>query len=419
MGILDAPALPGGTVNPLVAVLRRNRANATLVLLGDSTGVVQNSTTDPRWCLLLARFLAAQYPAYTVNFRQWNDAGQVYDALPTTNSSQVVQTGTGTDNGGGPFVLTVYSGSVSGSSAEYLGNSGVSTRLSLMIPTAPELVICSYAKNSTETLAGAYRKHIWALVRIIKDFFPAAGVGLVVQCPNISPRVDIADLWNRLADVRALAASEGYWLADVAQAFVDQGDYTALLNADGIHPSPAGSALWAATVQRLFARTPLLTPPSAPPSRRFLTVPAKLFDALSGAPTYAVTNGHPAWAMPNSADSAIVADGIDLPRDWVEWNSYVIWFTAATTGSVTFTPRYGSLSTSYGNQSGGTTAPGALGPFSSAASGTTNNMRFLPCSPGVRPAIGQPVTLTLTRNGLTDSLAAAAQVVGFMFERAS
>lgn len=64
--------------------------DGVLLVLGDSTG-----DGYTRWVYLLTQWLAQQFPAYTVNYWKWNDTAQSYDALGTSNSSKVVQTGTG------------------------------------------------------------------------------------------------------------------------------------------------------------------------------------------------------------------------------------------------------------------------------------------------------------------------------------
>ena len=70
-----------GATAALMQNLDAGGSSCAIQALGDSTGV---STT--RWVYLMAQYLAAQYPAFTVRHRFWNDATQLYDA-PTTIQS--------------------------------------------------------------------------------------------------------------------------------------------------------------------------------------------------------------------------------------------------------------------------------------------------------------------------------------------
>lgn len=397
---------PGPQPRRLISTLRRGQVNAVLGVLSDSTGVPQDFTGNQRWVYLLGQWLGQQFPAYTVIFKQWNDTNQSYDA------DRTIQTGTGS------LTFTIYNGAVTGTSYNYI-LTGTMTRPNLMFPVAPTEIITSYGYNSNVTTAGAYRAPYLALTSFLRRMFPNTPLIAMGQAPMASTNTEAAHHLLRQEDIRALAGAEGYGFIDVTQRFLDLGSYDSYINSgDLVHPTAAGSQIWLAEIQQFFGiGSQRALPTATPPLAVFRPLAAKIFDALSGSPTYAVTNSHPAWAMPNGADSAIIASMVDIPADWALINVYVVWFTSATTGTVTFTPRYGWLSTLYGNQSGASSAPGGLGSFTITASSTTNTMRFSSVASAYRPS-GYPLEISLTRNGSTDTCAAAAQVVGILVERA-
>lgn len=124
-----------------------------------------------------------------------------------------------------------------------------------------------------------------------------------------------------------------------------------------MHPTAAGSQIWLAEIPPFFGIGSQRALPRAIPALAvFRPLAAKIFDALSGSPTYPVTNSHPTWAMPNGADSTITADMLDILAEWALVNVNVVWLTSATTGSATFTLRCGPRSTLHDNQSGSATA---------------------------------------------------------------
>jgi hypothetical protein len=116
----DATFRPLATLAPLKRALSGGRSVAIQVL-GDSTG---NDAGE--WPDLLSQYLAAEYPAFTVQRRTWSDATQDY-AAPVT-----VQTGTA-----GPLYQdcsgSVTTGSLRGASSVHLSGT-IDVRIKVTAP---------------------------------------------------------------------------------------------------------------------------------------------------------------------------------------------------------------------------------------------------------------------------------------------
>jgi hypothetical protein len=205
-----APSTTTETFALLTTRLQQNQQSVVLGVLGDSTGVTVTGT-QTRWPYLVAQALAAMYPAYTVSYQQWNDGNQNYDA------AVAVQTGTGSNT------LTIYNGSFSGSNEVY-----ATTRLALMIPATPALIILNYGHNQS-SLTSAYRQKLYELTRLVEDTFPGAGIVVTAQNPK---RADVTDAAAHLLRVQVkmdLAAAEGYGLIDVTTPFLATADFATSL----------------------------------------------------------------------------------------------------------------------------------------------------------------------------------------------
>lgn len=128
----------GTTTNPGIttamasvnAVLRRGYRSACIQLLGDSTGdgrlVGSPSTLVDEWPQVFTKRLAADYPAFTLLERKWNDTNQAYD-LPITQQA-------GTGNGGGDRYAT-FSKTTSGC-LQYTG-AAITTDIDIRVRIAP------------------------------------------------------------------------------------------------------------------------------------------------------------------------------------------------------------------------------------------------------------------------------------------
>lgn len=344
----------------LLTKLARGVENASVLVPGDSTAdtgsgaALGNATRWPKqWALLIG----ADWPAYTVAFRQWQDSsGTPTYAWPAPTIIQA-----------GPNGLTTH-GSVSGSAASttitdaaigsgdlgkrvigvnippeaYVGT--VTPGVSYVLVDSPNAVATPIAPwgNVTSVQLGADPVlHIWGasvaatrwldgfgthmdsqytLTRpdliiadhghnephVIGAFAPSNaqavfwnnyldGIGMLeAVCPGVpvmvtaqNPRTDAAGAADAPVKARligSVAMTRGYELVDVQQAFYDYGANWAadLLAVDGVHPSPAGSALWAQEVQRHLTVPPnrRAIPRYSPPSLFQTAAPEQLAPGL-------------------------------------------------------------------------------------------------------------------------------------------
>lgn len=96
LAALGAPG-PATAFGGVMALLRRGHRSTCVAMIGDSTGDGYNAgnTSDPvdEWPQVVIKQLGADFPAYTVLERRWNDGAQGYDP-------EVVHRA-GTGNGGG------------------------------------------------------------------------------------------------------------------------------------------------------------------------------------------------------------------------------------------------------------------------------------------------------------------------------
>lgn len=398
--------------NVLVSTLQRGKQDATLLLLGDSTG---NEETE--WFYRTVQALAAQFPAYTVTYRLWADGTQSY-AAPVT-----LQAGTGSRT------LAVYNASVPGAGASYVYDpSVVGTRLPLLAPVEPTLTIFNYGYNWGQS---AYRWEILRAVRVFRGFHPRSDIALVSQAPRAIGDAGASANAARNADVRVVAGQEGFGLIDAFAAFIEYGDYSAdLVSQDGLHPNALGSGVWAEEAKRFLSGTQKVSEVrSAHQVGQRIYVPLSSFVASAGSPSLGVTSGLPAWAMDPSTNETI-SGTFDVPSEWGRVNVYLAWFTTATTGDLKITPRYAALSSWEGTASRGLYTPSAVGGQTIvSAQNPATNLRFtrihlwdgtVPAEAPGRLANGRPLLCSITRDATdaADTLVADAYLVGLVVERA-
>lgn len=206
-----------------VAKIENANEDASLVLIGDSTGDATNE-----WYYLLAVSVAALYPTHTVRHRLWNAGGSVYDAATT------IQTGTGART------ITFWNGSVAGSVASYF--SGGSFTGAVQTP-APDLVIASYGHNGG-TDARRQLSFFDSTASALKTRLPDVPVIQIGQNPTLSDETMAA----KVNVFRDFAARNGWGFISVHDAFKQAGVALAALLADEVHPNAAGSILWRDTV---------------------------------------------------------------------------------------------------------------------------------------------------------------------------
>lgn len=232
-------------VQPFMARLTRNLEDATMLVVGDSTG---NETTE--WVYLTAQHLAGQFPAYTVTYQIWDDTAKAY-ASPIT-----VQTGTGSNT------LHVFNCSVAGWACSNVWQSFPDN----IVAIQPHLTLISLGHN--ESSSGTYngfRALIYgnylALTQAITAACPQTALVTVLQNPtqtntNQSLRASVYE---------QIAALRGHGLIDVHQVWIDAnrpgGWY-----ADSVHPNSTGEAIWAQIVRNHFVYAPGTSPLPRPAS---------------------------------------------------------------------------------------------------------------------------------------------------------
>lgn len=145
----------------------------------------------------------------------------------------------------GAPILTVWNGSHGGATIDYLN-----ARVPALVPAVGQVaafVSCSH--NEAAQIGQSYRARLATLASAAAVRLPHSTMCLLTQNPRKAPAAYIAEHAKRRVDVARLAVASRYAFVDVMEAFTSRpGGYDDLVLADGIHPTPAGSRLWAATV---------------------------------------------------------------------------------------------------------------------------------------------------------------------------
>lgn len=352
-GLIAAGAAPSQAhCDAFMNKLFLNYTNMSILILSDST--MDQSALSPgqrRPSLWLAYYLATAAPAVTVNLIHWNiNTGSVqsdgfhlggYDALGTGNS-QVIQTGTGTGNAGGPFVLNIYNVAATGTTPAY---DILTARWNVIItPLAslfPDVVIINHGHNLGSGNAISQRYSIGQLTRAVKTRWPLSAILVTAQNPTSPSRVgyDPLDI-VRQETASSICAEEQCGLVNVLGVFLlDPNWITDYLNQDGLHENDLGAYVWATYALQVHFRQPLsFKNPASPGNAPSLVwVPASQFQSLTGSPVYALTNSETwMWALPPQADSTIQADVV-LPEAWTAYDTWLFWCVAGTSGYSTST----------------------------------------------------------------------------------
>jgi len=146
-------------------------------------------------------------------------------------------------------MLLAYNGSKSNMGIAY---SADATRLALQTPIEPQLFFISYGHNETSGVLSTWD----ALATQIRTRYPLCPIVAVAQSPQKSPRLatQIARQAQIAAEVAQVAALRGYALLDAYTAL--SADPATYVMADGVHPTVAGSALWAVEAEKMFLPWP-------------------------------------------------------------------------------------------------------------------------------------------------------------------
>lgn len=201
---------------------RAGADDVTLLVVGDSTG---DERTE--WVALWAARMADE--GARVTYRDWVPGEERWTDDPLTL-------------GDGDRHVTIVNASQAGARPGY----PLARRL---LPDAADLVLVSFGHNGTREQEVAEMRQL--LDRLAQDY-PDAPVGVIAQNPALGGSAEHSRA-NREA-VEQVARARDLPVIDVHGAFVDHGDVESLL-VDDLHPSDAGSRLWAETVHR-FLTTP-------------------------------------------------------------------------------------------------------------------------------------------------------------------
>lgn len=155
--------------------------------------------------------------------------------------------------------VTIYNGSVAGSTLEYQAS-----RIALMYPTAPDLVIVASGHNYDDDDAATYLASVDAFVAALRAVYPAVPVVLSSQNPSFADgglrtNAEVAAHRARSVALRLHAITKGYGYLPVYETFASKpGGGRAWVHADGIHmnydPSGPfdGGDLWASVAGAYF-----------------------------------------------------------------------------------------------------------------------------------------------------------------------
>ena len=152
--------------------------------------------------------------------------------------------------------LIVYNGSHPGSTLAYQ-----SSRVAAQFPTAPDVVIINSGHNYGAGTATDYLTAVDNYITAVHAVYPAARIIVSSQNPEFSPAANRVAHARRLTELRVHALANGYGYVPAHEAFLNEPDGgVSFVMGDGIHPTPAGSALWAATFDNYLTSKSLRTP---------------------------------------------------------------------------------------------------------------------------------------------------------------
>lgn len=153
------------------------------------------------------------------------------------NTITRVGTGAGLTIGNGSPSLLLLNGSVASKTLAY---SAAITASQLAIE--PQLLFISYGHNEGTTID--YHTDYLAYCAAVLALYPTAGIVCVAQNPQTSASSGYVYHNQRCRRIAKIAASQQYGLIDAYTAFVNTGAISTYVEADGVHPNAAGSALW-------------------------------------------------------------------------------------------------------------------------------------------------------------------------------
>ena len=231
----DPPLVAPGDVTAfslLREVLGLDIRDASLLCIGDS---LQNDTAE--WFYLFVASIAAEFPAFTVDYYLWNDAASAY-ATPTR-----IQAGTGA------HILRAFNFAIAGTTTHYMQGSRFPQAV---IATAADCVVWSHGKNH---VVGAVIEMVQAEFETAMDqvriALPNAGQVVILQPPNRDDdNMALAKTsWDAIGALR-----DDILLIDTYTPFIDAGKPSGWYT-DNVHPNSTGTAVMLTEVQAAWDGT--------------------------------------------------------------------------------------------------------------------------------------------------------------------
>lgn len=213
------------TVVDVAPNLKQPGRRVVLAVFGDSTG-----NGPDEWVRLTVDAIVQQ-TGRTASLSTWSLITGKYDA------PEII--------GAGVPDLIVWNASASGKRPIY-----ASENLAAMMPEKADIVIINHGHNNSNAIEA--RTQIGDLIGQLRSSASAdAAIALTLQNPRLDKLKDGAALVvqgiraqaNLLPDVAVI---------DVNAAFARGGELAPLLLPDGLHPSPAGSQIWAQAVLKVL-----------------------------------------------------------------------------------------------------------------------------------------------------------------------
>ena len=224
--------------------------DVNVVVIGDSTG---NDAGE--WPDLAMRELQSRYPTFSLKTAAWDNATGAYGALSATVG------------GSGSRSINLYNASVAGVTFDNSYGDNIRKQVG---DVNPHLVFVNYGHNDGSVGSeGTYerlRSRLLGLTEPIRLVAPNAAIVLMSQNPRSDAGATANISEHRSLRVRQVAELRGCGFVDVCQAFLTHADPASLVDAGGVHPTSAGSQVWADAVAQLFEPNVLVTGTQQPSS---------------------------------------------------------------------------------------------------------------------------------------------------------
>jgi len=258
---------------------------------------------------------------------------------------------------------------VSGEVICYVQNNHSTIRSGLFAGGAlpSDVIIFNYGHNSPQLNAN-YRAILVEAINLYTSFYPTAAIVQIAQNPRPTTDASYASDQNKQAVIAQLALDEGHVLVDVNSDWVQYGDYAStLLDADGLHPTPADSQRWAHLVWDAICPKPRTTYASKGGSFRLHLDSRNRVLHQSGHAGAGCARSRPAWVLDPAASESVVAS-VAYPTDWTAVNVIALMLSAGTAGVATMRCNYAYL----GNQSGTFTSGVTTNSFTQGTAANAN-----------------------------------------------